>query len=68
MEPDLSKHFNYGLVPPPDFDWEPPRLNLPGWRPTPVQAQTARRQLAFSCAALALLALVFLALILRGGF
>jgi hypothetical protein len=62
LEPDLSQHFNYGIVPPPDLDWDPPRLQRPAWQPTAAQARTARWQVALGIVVLALLAFALLLL------
>lgn len=62
LEPDLSKYFNHGLVPPPDFDWEPPRLRRPAWQPTRAQVRAARWQLALSSVVLVLFIFAFIAL------
>ena len=66
MEPDLSNYFNHGLVSPPIFDWEPPRLRQPAWQPSREQAKAARWQLIIGSALLALLAFAFLFLALTG--
>ncbi len=66
MEPDLSNYFNHGLVPPPIFDWEPPRLRKPAWQPTRAQADAARWQLMIGSILLAVLTFVFLFLALSG--
>ena len=63
LEPDLSQHFNYGIVPPPDLDWDPPRLQRPEWQPTPAQARTARWQVILCMVVLALLAFACLILV-----
>lgn len=64
MEPDLSQDFNYGIVPPPDLEWDAPRLQKPAWQPTPEQAGTARKQVLWVFAGLALVAVVCLVLAL----
>ena len=63
LEPDLSNYFNFGLVPPPDFDWEPPRLRKLGWQPSPAQLQTARWQLFFI---IVLVLIIFMVLVASG--
>ena len=57
LEPELSDRYNNGIIPPPEqMAGEQLRLQRPAWQPTPIQTQTARKQLAISLALLALLA------------